>query len=142
VTLITIIALGAGVLVVVLLAIAFVVPMDDDSIDKASRTTPSPLFSRRQVTIRGSRQMPALRHAPARRATPEARTTPAWKPERRPAWRRITEASTAWRRKLSHDLLYLRAWRRRRALDAGQAGWVAAGVVALSVALGYLIAHI
>ena len=86
--------------------------------------------------------MPALRDAPAARTTPATRTKPAWKPAQRPAWLEIAEASTAWRRKLSHALLHFGAWRRQRALDAGKAGRVAAGVVAVSVALGYLIAHI
>lgn len=86
--------------------------------------------------------MPALKDAPAPRATPETRTKPAWTPAQRPAWREIAEASTTWRRKLSHALLHFGAWRRRLGLDAGQAGRVAAGVVVLSVALGYLIAHI
>ena len=129
-----IIALGACVLVVVLLAIAFVVPTDDESIVEANRRTPSPLFPRRQVTIRRGGTTPSPKDDPARRTTLETRTTPA----SNPAWRGIAEASMAWLRKLFHDLTQLRAWRRRRTPEAG---WVAAGV-ALSVAIGYLIVHI
>jgi hypothetical protein len=140
VTLNAIIALSAGVLIVVLLAIAFVVPTDDEPIDNSSRRTPSPPSPRRQVTIRRSGRTPGLRDARPRRATPEARTTPTLR-EPRPAWSGIKEASTVTRRKLSHDLLHLRAWRRRRGLPEGEAGLVVAAV-ALSVALGYLIAHI
>ena len=137
------IALGACVLIVVMLAVAFVLPpVDDESIVQANRRTSSPRSPRREVIIRRSGTMPALKDAPGARTTPETRTKPAGKPAQRPAWREITEASTTSRRKLSHALLHFRAWRRRRGLDAGQAGRVAAGVVVLAVALGYLIAHI
>jgi hypothetical protein len=144
VTLIAIIALGVGGLVLVMLAIAYVEPMDEEPmdhepVDRASRKAPSPQ-PRPQVTIRRSGPMPTLRDAPRRLATPEARTTHARKLPR-PARRGITSASTAWRHKLAHDLLHLRAWGRRRGLHEGQAGWLAAAV-ALSVALGYLIVHI
>jgi hypothetical protein len=143
VTLTIVIALGACVLIVVMLAVAFVLPpVDDESFVKASRRTSSPLSPRPEVTIQRSGTMPALKDAPAPRATPETRTKPAENPAQRPVWREIAATSTRWRRKLSHALLHFRAWRRRRGLDAGQAGRVAAGVVVLAVALGYLIAHI
>lgn len=136
------IALGAGVLIVVMLGVAFIVPpIDDESTVKANRRTPSPHSPRRHVTIRRSGKIPALEEAPARLRTHETRTTPAEKPAQRPARRGIAEPTTAWPRKLSHERQHFRAWRRRRALGAAQAGWVGAGVVAL-VAIGYLIAHI
>ena len=138
------IALGACVLIVVMLAVAFVLPpVDDESIVKASQSqNVEPRSPRREVTIRRSGTVPALKDAPGARTTPETRTKPAGKPAQRPAWREITEASTTSRRKLSHALLYFGAWRSRRGLEAGRAGRVAAGVVVVSVALGYLIAHI
>ena len=120
--------------------------MDEPIDEAASRAAPSPP-PRRQVTIRRSGPMPGLRDAPSRRATPEARTTRARKPPRRvlnerehlalgielvqqlrrpprPIWRDITNASTAWRHKLSDDLRHFRAWgmRRRGLTRSGRLG--------------------
>jgi len=162
--LVAIIALGAGWLIIVMLAIAF--PRMDDRTRRGRDSRSAESSSRRQVTIRRSGPMRTLRDAPSRRAMRKARTTRARKP-RRPAWHGIANVSTAWRHKLSSDLLYLRArarrvstawrhklssdllylrararrWERRRGLNEGEAAWIAA-TLALSVALVYLIAQI
>jgi hypothetical protein len=154
VTLIAIIALGAGGLIVVLLAIAFphVDPLDDEPIEMNPPTRLS------RVTIRRSGTMAARGYPPTRRSTSEQLEAPRLRavvPEqdlgeeaptrarrpRRPPLRDSAEAPTASRPDLSHDLQYRPPWRRRRRFDQGRAGWVGAAV-ALSVALGYLIAHI
>jgi hypothetical protein len=138
--LIAIIALAAGGLIVVMLAIAHVERIDDASLS----STPPP---RRQATVLRSGADPALRDMPSRRKTPEAATGRVPKPPRRPAWQRITQAWTSWRHGRTDDLLYILERRGRRGLYEGWAGFLAA--VAFSVLLasliglgfGYLIAH-
>ena len=168
--LVAIIALGAGGLIVVILAIAYVEPpgRDEPMDDAASRAAANVLLLEVRSLFGGAGQcrrlqMPHLgRRRPRhrRRVRGSARGVVGNEEERvalgvelvqqlrraprRPTWHGITNASTAWRHKLSHDLLYLRArarrWARRRGLDEGDAAWVAAAV-ALSLALAYLIVH-
>ena len=103
--LVAIIALGAGGLIIVMLVIAF--PRMDEGSRRGRQSRSAESSSQRQVTIRKSRPMPTLRGAPSQRATPEARTTRARKPPWRPAWHRITDASTTLLHELSGALLYL-----------------------------------
>lgn len=91
---IAIVALGAAVLVIVMLAIAFVLPpMDDELIDKAEGRTPSRRSLQRQVTVRRSGPTSAHSDAPARRATGETRTTRTWKPAWPAGRGRVSHAS-------------------------------------------------
>ena len=122
-TLIAIIALGVGGFILVMLAAS--------PIDKAPRRAPS----RRQVAGRRG-PIQAFRSASGWRA----RATRAWKSQGRPAWRDVTAAATAWRNGFSADLRSLRAWAARRGIDEQEAVWVAAAV-AVSVVVGYLVAH-
>lgn len=136
VALVAIIALAAGGLIVVMLAIARVERIHDVSpLVSSARARVSP------VTIETGGAMPAPSDAPSPRETADAATARAQKPPRRSAWHGITQARTSWRHPHADDLVYPRARRRRWAIDKGRVGGPAA-FLAFLVVLGYLLAHI
>jgi hypothetical protein len=131
--LVAIIALAAGGLIVVMLAIARVERIDDAKPPVPSAPPPQ----------RGAGEaMPAPSDVLPARQTPETTTARTQKPSRRPAWHGITQAWTSWPHRHADDPPYRRRARRRQwAPYKGRASWLAAAA-AFSVVLGYLLAHI
>jgi hypothetical protein len=131
VALVAIIALAAGGLIVVMLAIA------RERIDDVRPPVPSAPPPQRD----GGGAMAAPSDVLPARETPEAATARTQKPPRRPAWHGITQTWTSWRHRHADDLPYPRARRRQWARYKGRAVWLAAAA-GFSVVLGYLVVHI
>jgi len=134
VALVAIIALAAGGLIVLMLAITHVERIDEAEAPVSSAPPP-------RRTIQTGRTMQAPSHAPTPREARDMGTARAPKPARRPAWHRIPQAWTLWWLTHAHNLLHLRVRHRRWAHYKGRVGGPAA-VLAFAVVLGYLVAHI
>jgi len=136
VALVTIIALAAGGLIVVMLAITHVERIDD------VEAPPSHVPSGWSSELEGEERLTlAPSDAQSPRDTPEAGTARAQKPPRRPAWPGVTQAWTLWRHRRADSRLYPYARHRQWAHYLGRVGGPAA-FVAFLVVLGYLVAHI
>jgi len=136
VALVTIIALAACGLIVVMLAIAtHVEPIDDDASDAVSTSAPPP-----QPQLTGA--MPAPSDAPSPRETPEGAAAQAQKPPQRSAWHGIAQAWTSWRHRHADDLLYYDGPHRRRRGVYKERAWLAAAIAFSVVLVAYLIVHI
>jgi hypothetical protein len=121
--LVAIIALAAGGLIVVFLAIAHVERIEDTGPPEPSAPRPP-----HQVTIQTGGVMPSAQaDAPSPRARAGARTAVEQKPPRRTAWHGVRHAWKVWRYRHADEL-------------RGRAGWVA--LVVSSAVLAYLIAHL
>jgi hypothetical protein len=123
VALVTIIALAAAGLIVVMLAITHVERIDD------VEAPPLHVPSERSAELEGEERLAlAPSDTPSPRETPEVGTPRAPKPPRRSAWHGITQAWTSWRHgKWAHYM--------RRVVGP-------AAFVAFLVVVGYLVAHI
>jgi len=136
VALVTIIALAAGGLIVVMLAITHVERNDD--VEAPPLHGPSEWSSKLEGEKRSTR---APSDAPSRREAPQAGTPRAPKPPRRPAWHGVTQAWMLWRHRHADSRLYPYARHRQWMHYVGRVGGPAA-FVAFLVFLGYLVAHL